>query len=751
MKVIKPLVLAHLLLFVTLCGAQERDFSDQNEAPYFAVLNEGFSTEDFPLLATNVHATILGPVADVVVKQTYKNEGQVPIEATYVFPASTRAAVYEMSMLIGDRTIKAEIQEKNEAVKNYQQAKESGKRASLLSQERANVFKMQVANIMPGDLVQVVMRYNEFIIPENQIYSFVYPTVVGPRYVSDQNQGANAAFVSNPYLKEGRLNPAIFDISLDIALDIPLKALSCNTHKIEAEFKDKKRAMITLSSDAVNGGNRDFILNYQVSDAEVVSGTILYEHADEKFFLTTIEPPLNPKGVKILPREYIFVIDVSGSMSGFPISTTKALMKDLFATLSENDFFNVLLFAGDNAVLSDFSLTASRENLAKAFNLIDQLQGGGGTELLPALERIQTIPKQCVESSRSIVIVTDGYISVEPEVFDLIARTLSDANVFAFGIGSGVNRLLIEGMAHIGRGEAFIVTKPEFAHIAAKRFRKYIDRPLLSNIQIAFENFDAYDVVPASIPDLMAERPIYIFGKYRGRAQGNIKITGSLSEATFTRTMGLKAHQADTSHHALRHLWAREKIRWNQDFNQLAANPSRVEEITHLGLKYHLLTDYTSFVAIDEREIVNPEGEATVVRQPLPLPAGVSNYAVGFDMGVEGISQAFARAPKTGIKVTVPEKLDVNRQRLLECLILSVMSKWEEDVLKLLVGKRIEVVSDRLNNYFIVNIDDKEVSETLRGRIQSIFAQLPWDFAGSATIYIHDVESRSVVNSDCNY
>ena len=655
--------------------AQYDDRPDKNLSPYFFIEKEGVSAEQFPLLSTKVQVNIVGPIADVMVEQTYKNNGSIPIEATYIFPASTRAAVYDLKMIIGERIIQAEIKEKNTARREYETAKSEGKRATLLEQQRTNVFQIYVANILPGDLIQVVMRFNEFIIPENQEYSFAYPTVVGPRFVSDKNHGTNESFAANPYLRDGAPSNSIFDIQVDLNLPVTLQSVASTTHSIYIQFIDSLKASARLSAEEHNGGNRDFILNYSMSGSETGSGTILYEHGDENFFLTTIEPPKLKSTHQVLPREFIFVVDVSGSMFGFPIETTKTLLKNLVSKLRPNDLFNVMLFAGGNTILSPASLPGNTENLQAAFQLIDQLQGSGTTEILPALQRIYSLPKSDAGLSRSIVIVTDGYVTVEPEVFELISQNLDQGNVFAFGIGSGVNRLLIEGMAHVGRGEAFIVTKESGASKEAERFRKYIESPVLSNIQFKFSGFEAYDIIPSVIPDLLAERPIYIFGKYRGEARGKLQISGIQSTGKYDQVVSINTSNMTDGHQAIRYLWAREKIRWHHDFSQLSSDQKRVDSITQLGLKYNLLTDFTSFVAVDESEIINPDGVSTRVKQVLPLPAGVSNYAVGFEMGAEGISPA--NVDLAFIRPIVTAKIPEDARQELTQFFSSHVNHWQ--------------------------------------------------------------------------
>jgi Ca-activated chloride channel family protein len=290
----------------------------------------------------------------------------------------------------------------------------------------------------------------------------------------------------------------------------------------------------------------------------------------------------------------------------------------------------VLLFAGGSSLMSEQSLPATSENIRQAITLIEKQRGGGGTELLPALKRAISLPRS-EGHSRTVVIATDGYVTVEEEAFDLIRKNLGDANMFTFGIGSSVNRYLIEGMARVGMGDPFVITKPEETREKAERFRKMIESPVLTNVRIDFGKFDVYDVEPLSIPDVFAERPVLVFGKWRGRPAGEITLKGMTGNQPYMDKIDIRKEKPTKSNSALQYLWARHRIALLSDYNHLHPDKERVKEVTRLGLAYNLLTAYTSFVAIDtEVRLVN--GQAVTVKQPLPLPEGVSDYAVGRGM-----------------------------------------------------------------------------------------------------------------------
>jgi len=327
-------------------------------------------------------------------------------------------------------------------------------------------------------------------------------------------------------------------------------------------------------------------------------------------------------------------------MHGFPLDVSKKLLRDLIGNLRPDDRFNVLLFSGASNLFSETSVSANDENIKKAIGFIDRQQGGGGTELLPALKRALNLPGT-EGFARSFVIATDGYVTVEKQAFDLIRNNMNKASFFAFGIGSSVNRHIIEGMAHAGMGMPFVITNQGEAEVTAQKFRKYIQNPVLTHIAISYEKFDAYDVEPLSVPDVFSERPVLIFGKYRGSPSGNIVLKGMNGEGKYETSLPVSTVKVSEDNVALRYLWARERIRTLSDYASTGYGGSDEykPEIIKLGLKYNLLTSYTSFIAIDN-DIRNKNGNSTTVNQPLPLPEGVSDMAVsGVVVTALGISR----------------------------------------------------------------------------------------------------------------
>ena len=613
----------------------------QREGPYFHIASTDPGLDRLPLKGTKVDARIVGPIADVRVTQRYKNEGQRTIEAKYVFPGSTQAAVHAMTVRLGDRVLNATIREKQRAKLEYEAAKKEGKTAALLDQHRPNVFQMNVANILPGDEVIVELRYTELLLPTEGRYRFVYPTVVGPRYHVAKSEGGSSSFPATAHLPEGQTSNTAFDLTVNFASPLPVSDIESTSHKLEVKGESSAQAEVALADDGAPANNRDFILDYRLAGSTTAGGLTLYpgKSGEENYFLALVEPPQAIATSMINPREYVFVVDISGSMHGFPLDTAKTLLRHLIGGLRASDSFNVLLFSGSNRMLSDTPVPATRANVERAIATIDNLRAGGSTEIVPALERIAALPKN-PEVARTVIVVTDGYVSVEERVFALVRKNLGNSNVFAFGIGSSVNRHLIEGIARAGQGEPFVVTKPQMAQAQAERLRKMIDAPVLTNVKARFDGLDVYDTEPArldALPDVLGGRPVALFGKWRGTRDGNgalqvpkgqLVLDGRAANGDWQQVVPVATPDPDAQ--ALRLLWARRRIQQLSDEEALVGGNAKRDAITTLGLQHSLLTQYTSFIAVDHIvRHLDADNRAVSVNQPSPLPQGVSNNAIG--------------------------------------------------------------------------------------------------------------------------
>jgi len=517
-----------------------------------------------PLEHTDVEADISGFLARVTVTQEFENPFEDRIEAVYTFPLPQNAAVDDMTMLIGDRTVKGKIKRREEARKIYENARNQGQTAALLDQERPNIFTQAVANIQPGEKVKIVIEYDE------GAYEFVFPMVVGPRYVPGNatgRQGGGWAPDTGQVPDASRITPLVtpkgtrtgHDISVKVSVDagVPIDGFVSKTHAITLDCPAKSRAVATLKNEAVLA-NKDFILRYEVAGAKIEDAILTHQADKSGFFTMILQPPERFTVEDVTPKELVFVIDTSGSMSGFPIEKAKETMKLAIDGLYPRDTFNLITFAGHTKVLFPKPVPAMPANIRAAQEFLASRRGGGGTEMMTAI-RTALDPSDSQEHIRIVSFMTDGYVGNDMAIIDEIQKH-PNARIFSFGIGSSVNRFLLEKMARFGRGETEFVGLQDDGSAAARRFHERIRNPLLTDIAVDFGGLPVADVYPKQIPHLFSAKPVVLTGRYTGEGRGSIRLTGKMSGRAFERIVPVTFSRNAKDHDVLATMWARTRI-----------------------------------------------------------------------------------------------------------------------------------------------------------------------------------------------
>jgi Ca-activated chloride channel homolog len=572
------------------------------------------SLERLPLVMTRVDADISGVITDVTLTQIYENRGDETIEAVYRFPVTRNAAVYALSLRVGDRVVRAELQTREAAQQRYETAREAGQTTTLLEQRSTDALQLSIANILPGDHIEVQLSYSELLVPEGGRYRFFFPnTFGGPAYGGEAEEPVEVRLTTDDEAIVYAL-----DVNLRITAPLPLQEITSPSHQVLIDQHASHQAIIQLSDLDARAAARDFIVDFRLAGDQIESGLLVHQEDDQGWFLLLAEPPAQVRRSDIVPREYLFVLDVSGSMSGFPIETTKALMRELVGQLYPHERFNLLLFDSRVAPLTlGQSLPPDPANLERALKAIDSQFGYGETRLVNALQEAYALPRTA-GYSRTLIIITDAQIQAGPAVASLIHANLHQANAFALGIGRGVNHQVIEQIARAGRGEAILVTEPDEAAEKAAKLRALVDRPLLTDIEMAFEGIDAFDIEPEQIPDVFAERPIVVTGRYHGQAAGQARLTGRNADGVYQTELAFGAARFDDQQPAIKRLWARERLTsWidgRLDGQQPGEVEGRVEQITAHALTYGLLSPWTAFVAVDEE--IRSDGQVERVHQP---------------------------------------------------------------------------------------------------------------------------------------
>lgn len=628
-----------------------------SEGSLFAVGKTGKELGACPLKSTVVKTDISGFLARVRVRQEFENGFTVPIEAVYTFPLSQNGAVDDMTMTVGERVIRGKILKREEARAVYEAAKSEGKTASLLDQERPNIFTQAVANIMPGERVIVEISYVETLKYEDGAYEFVFPMTVGPRYIPGSVK--DAAKIKPPVAA----TRAGHDISIEVNLNagVPVEEIRSSSHDIEQVNFSPNTAKVTLK-DEKTIPNKDFILRYDVTGKRIEDAILT--HRDERggFFTLVIQPPDKIASEDRTPKEIVFVLDTSGSMSGFPIEKAKEAMRLSLDGLYPEDTFNLITFAGDTAILFDKPVPATQANLEKAQAFLAERRGYGGTEMMKAIKAALE-PTDAQDHLRIVCFMTDGYVGNENEIIAEVQRH-PKARVFSFGIGSSVNRFLLDKIAEEGNGEAEYVGLDDDGSKAAKKFYERVRTPLLTDLSIDWNGMPVADIYPNKLSDLFSAKPVILHGRYTKAASGTIKLKGKVAGQPYERSIAINLPDAEAANDVLATLWARTRIDQISSESLKATNKTSADElnkqITNLGLEFRLLTQFTSFVAVEDR-VVNQNGKPVTVQVPVELPSGMDRKTTsGGSQEVVSVDGLGASANMTTAKLS---NLQVNGQR----------------------------------------------------------------------------------------
>ncbi len=610
------------------------------------------SQEQFPLKHTDVKAKIAGNVSRVEVTQTFENSFKEALEAVYVFPLPDQAAVDDMEIKIGDRTLKGDIKKRSEAQEIYERARKEGRTAGLLEQERDNIFTQSLANIKPGEQINVTIRYTESLKFTGGDYEFVFPMVVGPRYIpgtpidgsGDSDRVPDASRINPQVLKPGTRSGHDIGVTVEIDAGVPVQDVRSPSHQIRTQSDGQLIKVQLGGEDTIP--NKDLILRYRVS-SDQTQATVLTQ-ADQKggHFAVYLIPAVEYRTSEIVPKDVVFLMDTSGSQAGDPLLKSQELMRRFINNLNPNDTFTIIDFANTATELSSAPLPNTPQNRAKAIDYINNLDANGGTELLNGIQAVLNFPAAQSGRLRSIVLLTDGYIGNENEVIAQVQKQLKPGNrLYSFGVGSSVNRFLLDRLAEVGRGTSQVIRQDEPTEEVAEKFYRQINNPVLTNIKVDWigrlgdVGNTQPQIYPASPPDLFANQPLVLFGRQEYRHPGTLRITGTAAGGKrYEKTLNLNFDSNGNS--AVAQLWGRARIKdlMNQMFG--GETKSGVEAVTDTALAYRLLSQYTAFIAVSDQVRVNPDGTRQRVQVPVELPQGVSYEGIFGDPSYESAAPA---------------------------------------------------------------------------------------------------------------
>jgi len=635
-----------------------------------AVNEEGEVVLEFPLKHTSVYSRISGFLAQVEVKQHFHNPHNEKIEAVYVFPLPENSAVNEMIMVVGTRNVYGEIHKRMVARQIYEQARAVGKRTALLEQERPNIFTQSVANIQPGEEIVITIRYVQALKYDRGVYRYVFPMVVGPRFIPGAPAGKkgtgwapdtttvpDASRITPPVLKPGRRSG--HDISLTVTLNagLSIEDLKSKSHDIELTDEGIGRATVKImEQDTIP--NKDFVLEYRVAGEKPRSAFLTHHSQQGGYLMLMIQPSLESVTENLEPKEIFFVIDCSGSMSGYPIQKVKEAMYYCIQGISPDDTFQIIRFSSNASAFSPKPVTATRLHKEEALDYIQALHGSGGTMMIEGIKACLDYP-HVPERQRIVFFMTDGLIGNDSQILAAIKEKVGNTRLFSFGVGSSPNRSLLERMAQLGRGTAQYIRQDEDPQPVITAMLSRISKPYLTDVEIDWAGLAVGDVYPNPIPDLYSAQPLILFARYNGSGQATVTLRGRIDGQPYEERIWISLPNWNSDNGSLASVWAREKIKF-LCLEQLGGRMRSIEEeVTNLALEYNLMSQYTSFVAVDE---VIPEGSDTTLPRtiaiPVPMPDGVSftgvfgppsrypgDYVKGAVLGKARFDLALSRQP----------------------------------------------------------------------------------------------------------
>lgn len=640
-----------------------------DEGPQMVARDPDGNRVRLPMVRTDYSVDVRGDLATVTVEQKFENPGDVPLNAQYQFPMSEDAAVYEMIMRVGDRRIRGEVQKKKEARETYEEARDEGKAAALLEQQRANLFTQRLANVMPGQPVHVTIRYVETVDKIDGRYQMVVPLVVGPRYepadmsgnklVDSSDGGAteegaagdeNHDDAQSPNLPPvGELQaPETIDpdrVSIEARIDggVPVGDLESPTHAVATSKLDPRNRELELAEGRTIG-NRHFVMSYTLEGRSTQAGLLTHwdEDLEQGYFSLLVEPPAEPEKEEIAAREMVFLLDTSGSMSGAPMQAAKTYMRETLKNLRPEDTFRIIEFSSGTSSLGSEPMPASDLHVQKGLSYVDRLSGGGGTQMVPGIEQALG-PDEPEDRVRMVTMLTDGYVGNEYQVIERVRAEIGDSRFFVLGVGSATNNFALEEMAEMGRGFTRLVDPARESdaqrHIreTATEVAEKLETPVLTDLSVDWGELEPREVTPARAPDLFDGESVRIMGRYDEPGDYQISLEGRSGWESVSIPLDVELPGTSTDGRGVQLTWARSRV--DDHMNQLMT-PDLLREtplddedlknrVTQLGLTHDLATKWTSFVAVSEK-VVNPNPEDNAEGKPTE-PQAKNVTSKGYD------------------------------------------------------------------------------------------------------------------------
>lgn len=542
---------------------------------------------------TEVVAEVSAGLARVTLTQIFQNPYDAPLEATYLLPLPSKSAVDRMDLTVGDRVVEGIVMERAAARAAYNEAVSDGKRAALLEQQRENLFRQHIAGICPGEAVSVTVSYVEQIEQEDGLYTLSIPTTVGERYHLPWVTDGEA--VRTPYSRTG----AALDVTVYLDEGLPIEALFSDTAVIEVLSEDSAGATVAWSPEDARP-DRDFTLTWSLAGEQPRASVVAHRPRPGEVgtLALSVEPQLLADFSNLQPRELLFVVDSSCSMKGWAHDASGKAIVETLGRARRDDTFNVVSFASEATTLFERPQPVTAANVAAAKAWLTNFDGGA-TQMHRGIVHSLRLPGD-PEALRLVLLLTDGFIDGEVGIFDAVRKNLGSARLFSLGVGSSVNRYLLEGVAEMGRGDVTYLTPGTPVASAVDAFVSRIDHPAMTDVRIDWGEADVFDVYPKKVPDVWAGQPIRVIGRYAGEGPTTVTVTGRVGRERVSLEVPVELPTHEPANDAVAQLWARHRIR-DLEWYPGTRTPDQVrDEVIDTALEHNLVSTYTSLVAIDE-------------------------------------------------------------------------------------------------------------------------------------------------------
>lgn len=588
-----------------------------------------------PLKKTDVKIDVTAGIARTEVVQRFHNDLDRPLEAVYIFPLPSEAAVEDFEIRLDGRVIKSVVQEREEAKATYEKAKAEGKKTALLEQERPNLFTTSVANLLPGETVDICFSYIESLRFQKDRYDVTFPMVVGTRYIpfTFNASGTPHATVTDA----DRLNPPVLHPNMDprhrlsirVALNgLPVKNVLSTTHAINVQELGDDQFDVTLANGSVVP-NSEFSMAVHLRKSEAPAVSFVQSASDAAYGLLSVFPPIGKERKhKPLPKDVIFLIDTSGSMSGESIAQARSGLKRCLDILHPEDRFSIVRFSSDFTAFSPALREATPDKLDAAREYIAGLDSGGGTEMQPALHYVLSLLPDEESRMPLVIFLTDGDVGNEDSLINLLTHKLGDTRLFTFGIGSAPNEFLMHRMAEAGRGQSRFIRSHEDVGEVMGDFFQTLEAPVLTDVAVHWEGASVHSY-PERCPDIFYGRPLQLVSKSPGGFGGRVRITGQLDGEKQEYVVEIGGNSVG-EHTAIDKLYGRMQVKdlmvRLMQTDEPDCRGELEQAILKAALQHQLVTRYTSRVAVEERVVVE-NGDLVSVKVPVAAPKGWQMYA----------------------------------------------------------------------------------------------------------------------------